>query len=267
MLATGAALGLAALTRPAYVYLFVAMIAVLAVAAAIGRARGLVLACLLFALAYGAVVAPWMMRNKALTDRFAVTTGYAGDILSQRVAYNRMTWPEWGAAFVYWLPDVGDSLAQNLFAKSTYHKLSWDEGSYYSTDAPALYRTYAKQVSSPNEIVPYILRTEILAQPVKHALVTLPLAFRAIFIAKYWGIAGLVCFIALAVHRVRRNDYTILLLSLPVWFMVVFHALVSVSIPRYNLALIPFYAYAMAWVFHTTGCRVLSILRQGKPGH
>lgn len=267
MLAAGAALGLAALTRPAYVYLFFAMIAVLAVVAAIRRARGLVLACLLFALAYGAIVTPWMTRNKALTDRFAVTTGYAGDILSQRVAYNRMTWPEWGVSFVFWLPDVGDTLAQNLFAKSSYEKLGWDDGSYYASVAPALYRTFSRQVSGPDKIVPYILRTEILAEPVKHALISLPLAFRAVFVAKYWGLVGLACFIALAVHRVRRSDYTIPLLSLPIWFMVVFHALVSVSIPRYNLALIPFYAYAMAWVLHTAGCRVQRILGQGNPVH
>lgn len=267
MLAAGAALGLAALTRPAYAYLFLAMTAVLAIVAAIRWARPLFVACILMALAYGAVVVPWMIRNKALDDRFALTTGYAGDILSQRVAYNRMTWPEWGVSFVFWLPDFGDTLAQNLFAKPSYDKLGWDEGSYYATVAPALYKTFLSQVSSPDEMVGHILRTEILAQPVKHALVSLPLALRAVFVAKYWGIVGLACFLALAVHLLRRRDYTILLLSLPIWFMVGFHALVSVSIPRYNLALIPFYAYAMAWVLYATGCRVSGILRQRKPVH
>lgn len=264
MLAAGGMLGLAALTRPAYVYLFLAMIAVLTLVAAMRWARRLFLACILFALAYGAVVTPWMIRNAALTDRFALTTGYAGDILAQRVAYNRMTWPEWGVSFVFWLPDFGDTLAHALFAKPSYAKLDWEEGSYYATVAPALYKSYSSQVSNPDEIVSHILRTEILANPVKHALVTLPLAFRAIFIAKYWGVAGLACFVALAIYSVRRRDYTILILSLPIWFMVAFHALISVSIPRYNLALIPFYAYAMAWVIHGAGCRGLSILRHRK---
>lgn len=267
MLAAGAALGLAALTRPAYAYLFLAMVAALLFVAAVKWRRPLFLACILFSLAYGAMVTPWMLRNKMLTDRFALTTGYAGDILSQRVAYNRMTWPEWGVSFIYWLPDFGDTLAHQLFAEKNYDKLGWDDGTYYASVAPKLYKTFAGQVSSPDELLPLILRTEILNHPVKHALVSLPLALRAIFIAKYWGIIGLACFIALSVHLARRKDYTILLLSLPIWFMVAFHALVSVSIPRYNLALIPFYAYAMAWAIHASGYRVLSILRQRKPVH
>jgi len=205
------------------------------------------------------------MRTKDLTDKFALTTGYAGDILSQRVAYNRMTWPEWGASFLFWFPDFGDALARRLFPEIQYETLDWDDGSYYGTVAPALYNDISRRVSNPDEIVPYIIRNEIAAHPLKHALVSLPLAFRAIFISKYWGIFGLICFCSFAVHHVRKRDYTFLLLSLPIWFMVVFHALVSVSIPRYNLALIPFYAYPMAWVLTAAGGRILTMLRQRKP--
>jgi hypothetical protein len=88
---------------------------------------------------------------------------------------------------------------------------------------------------------------------VKHALVSLPLAWRAIFVSKYWGVAGLLCFVFVLIRRVRDGDRALLLASLPAWFMVAFHALVSISIPRYNLALIPLYAYAMAWTVHAAG--------------
>jgi 4-amino-4-deoxy-L-arabinose transferase-like glycosyltransferase len=264
MIAAGAALGLAALTRPAYAYLFMALSGVLLVVAAVRMRRTLALGCLCFILANGVFAAPWMMRTHALSGKFSLTTGYAGDILSQRVAYNRMSWAEWGVSFLFWFPDFGDEAARNLFHPEHYKKLGWDEGSYYATVAPALYRQIARQVSSPDEIVPFILKTEIAGDPIKHAAVTLPLAFRAVFISKYWGVAGLICFIVLVIRQCRRREYTFLLLSLPIWFMVAFHALVSISIPRYNLALIPFYAYAMAWAFHTTACRVSSILRQRK---
>jgi len=265
MLAAGAMLGLAAMTRPAYAYLFYAMTGVLLIVAFARWRRTLLLASLLFAVAYSVVVLPWMVRNKALFDRFALTTVYAGDILAQRIAYNRMSWAEFGVSFIYWFPDVGDHLAHVLFPRRYSDKLSWDPGSYYVTVAPDIYRDIVKKVDDPEEIVPFLLRTEILAHPIKHALVSLPLAFRAMFISKYWGVAGLICFIVFVIRQLKRGDYTFLVLSLPIWFMVAFHALVSVSIPRYNLALIPFYAYAMAWVIYASGYRFLELRRRRKP--
>ncbi len=267
MLAAGAALGLAALTRPAYAYLFYAMIAVLAAVALVRWRRMLLLGCALFAVAYGIVVTPWLLRNEIQFDRLALTTGYDGDILAQRVAYNRMGWGELGVAFIYWFPDFGDHLAAALFPERYYNKLGWNAGSYYATVAPALYAKAAAEAESADAVVPLLLRTEVLAAPVKHTLVSLPLAFRAIFISKYWGVVGLVCFIVLVIRQFRVSDYTLLLLSAPVWFMVVFHAFISVSIPRYNLALIPFYAYAMAWTVHAAGCAVRSRLRRRAAVH
>ena len=265
MLAAGGALGLAALTRPAYAYLFLVMIGVLTVLALVRRRRALLLACALFAVAYGIAVAPWMVRNKQLADRFALTTAYDGDILAQRIAYNRMTWREYGLSFLLWFPDIGDNLAKLAAPKKDFIKLTWDPGSYYEAVAPKVYEAALRDAGGPDKVVGYLLRSEVLAHPVKHALVSVPLALRAVFISKYWGIFGLICFVVLVIRRAGRNDYTFLLLSLPIWWMVAFHALVSVSIPRYNLGLIPFYAYAMAWAIHAIGCKIFAMLRQRVP--
>jgi 4-amino-4-deoxy-L-arabinose transferase-like glycosyltransferase len=262
MLVAGAVLGLAVLTRPAYAYLFYAMASVLAAVALVRWRRTLLLACALFAVAYGVVVAPWLARNEVRFDRLALTTGYDGNILAQRIAFNRMGWGELGVAFIYWFPDFGDHLAAALFPERYYNKLGWNTGSYYATVAPAVYEKAAAEAGSDDAVVPFLLRTEVMAHPVKHALVSLALAFRAIFISKYWGVVGLVCFIALVIRQFRVSDYTLLLLSLPVWFMVAFHASISASVPRYNLALIPFYAYAMAWTVHAAAGRARSLLRR-----
>jgi 4-amino-4-deoxy-L-arabinose transferase-like glycosyltransferase len=262
MLFAGAVLGLAALTRPAYAYLFYAMAPVLAAVALVRWRRPLLLGCALFAVAYGVVVAPWLLRNEIRFDRLALTTGYDGDIFAQRVAFNHMGWGELGVAFIYWFPDFGDHLAAALFPQRYYDKLGWNAGSYYATVAPAVYAKAVAEAESRDAVVPLLLHTEVMAHPVKHALVSLPLAFRGIFISKYWGVVGLICFIALTIRQFRGSDYTLLLLSLPVWFMVVFHAFISPSIPRYNLALIPFYAYAMAWTVHAAGGAVRSLLRR-----
>lgn len=262
MLAAGAALGLAALTRPAYAYLFYVMAAVLAVAALVRWRRALLLGCVLFAVAYGVVVSPWLARNKALFDRVALTTGYDGDILAQRIAYNRMGWEELGLAFLLWFPDIGDNMAKLAAPKKDFIRLTWDPGSYYVSVAPRIYDEALRAAGSPDAVTGYLIRTEILEHPVKHALVSLPLAFRAVFISKYWGVVGLICFLVLIVRQISGGNYTLLLLSLPVWFMVAFHALISVSIPRYNLALIPFYAYAMAWALDAGGHTIRSLLRR-----
>lgn len=258
MIAAGAMLGLAALTRPAYAYLFLATAGVLAAAALARRQRVLFVSCALFAVAYAAVVAPWLARNKLHFDRLALTSTYAGDILSQRIAYNRMSWPEFGVSWIYWFPDFGDNLAYVIFPARYCKKLGWETGSYYATVAPEIYAAAERETGDPNAVLPYLVRAEVLANPVKHALVTLPLAWRGIFVAGYWGIAGLICFAALFVRQMRKRDFALLVASLPAWFMVAFHAFVSVSIPRYNLSLIPLYAFALAWVADAAVSRIAS---------
>jgi 4-amino-4-deoxy-L-arabinose transferase-like glycosyltransferase len=256
MLAAGVLIGLVALTRPAYAWLFFAIGGVLAAGALVTRRRPLFVAALAFALAYGVTVAPWLARNKLHFDRIALTESYAGDILSQRVAYNRMGWDEFAVAWIFWFPDFGDHIAKNLFPRRTFEKLKWNDGTYYATVAPALYAQAVAATKDPEAVLPYLLRTEVLANPVKHALVTLALAWRAVFVSKYWGIAGLVCFCVVFVRSLRTREYALLVASLPVWFMVMFHAFVSVSIPRYNLALIPLYAYALAVCAQAAAVRV-----------
>lgn len=246
MIAAGVLIGLAALTRPAYAWLFFAIAGVLAAGALVTRRPPLLVAVIAFALAYGVTVAPWLARNKLHFDRIALTSSYAGDILSQRVAYNRMGWDEVAVAWLFWFPDFGDHLAERLFPRRTFEKLGWDEGSYYATVGPAVYAQAVAATKNPETVPSYLLRADILANPVKHMLVTLPLAWRAVFVSKYWGIAGLICFCIVFVRSLRLREYALLVASLPVWFMVMFHAFVSVSIPRYNLALIPLYAYALA---------------------
>jgi 4-amino-4-deoxy-L-arabinose transferase-like glycosyltransferase len=256
MLAAGVLLGLAALTRPAYAWLFFAVAGVLAAGALIKRERPIFAAVLVFALAYGATVAPWLARNKLQFDQLTLTSTHAGDILSQRVAYNRMGWDEFAVAWLYWFPDFGDHIVKRLFPRRIFEKLGWNEGSYYATVAPTVYAQAAAETRNPDAVLPYLLQTEILANPVKHALVTLPLAWRAVFVSKYWGIAGLICFCVVLVRHLRMREYAFLVASLPVWFMVFFHAFVSVSIPRYNLALIPLYAYALAFCAQAMAGRI-----------
>ncbi|MCG8546392.1 MAG: hypothetical protein MJE12_19510, partial [Alphaproteobacteria bacterium] len=246
LLAAGLTLGLATLTRPGYEYLFYAVAIVLAVLAIRFRTRTAAASVVLFAVAFAVTVAPWMLRNKQHFGTLALTSQYGGAILAQRIAYNRMSWPEIASAFVHWFPDFGQKISGALIAPRHYKKLTMGPAGYYQKDGPEVMREAHANAGGPDAVVPYLIRTGIVEQPVKHVFVSAALAWRAIFISKYWGIAGFICFIAVVIHGARRGEYGLLIASLPVWFMVAFHAFATVSINRYNLPLIPIYATAMA---------------------
>ncbi len=54
------------------------------------------------------LVTPWLARNLLVFDTLAMSAGpYGGRTLMQRAAYNDMRWDEFGAAFLFWLPDFG----------------------------------------------------------------------------------------------------------------------------------------------------------------
>ncbi len=242
----GIALGLLALTRPSFWYLLLAIASVTMVLALLPRWRRYTLPLSLLAVMGTLVTLPWLMRNHAEFGRYALSGGdYGGRSLTQRLAYNEMTLAEFGAAFIYWLPDWGDSLARTLLPSSSYVRLGWDDPNGFYRQGVARMRAdmHAGQVQSE---VSALLREEVLAHPIEHGRATLALAWRGIFIGKTWGLVGWLCTTVVLWRGWRRRDYDYLLLCLPAWFLCLFQAAVSVSIPRYNLLLLPLLALAMA---------------------
>lgn len=246
----GALLGLATLTRPVFLYLAVVLALGLAGFALWRRPRprrllagaaGLGLGCAL-------VLFPWILRNAVEFGKPVVSQGYGGHTLAQRVAYNRMSWGEVGVAFLYWLPDFGDTLAAALFPERLYQRLTFDH-----PDSFYIYGNYTLQPQSlaaaggEDRQVGYLVREHILTQPLRHTATTLALAWRGMFIAKYWGLITILAFTPVFVLALRRGWGTMILLALPPWFMVGVHAFLSVSVQRYNLILIPCLATATAW--------------------
>jgi short-subunit dehydrogenase len=62
------------------------------------------------ALAFAAcfVIGPWVARNYWLFADLALTDGTATKNLAERVAYSGLSWHEWRAASLFWLPGIGD---------------------------------------------------------------------------------------------------------------------------------------------------------------
>ena len=150
------------------------------------------------------MLAPWSARNLSHFSSPALTASYGGYILAQRVIYNRMSWPEWGVAFIYWLPDFGDSLARDMYDPKYYEKLGFGPGTYYAEEAPRYYQEVVAAAGSVNAVAGYLLRHAVIGDPVKHTLVSLPLAVRALFPGRFCGLLGFASVLAVLVATLRR---------------------------------------------------------------
>lgn len=247
----GAALGLVTLSRPAFAYLLYAAAAGIVglgllrnrLSTPFRPAHGLIL------LAAGiCVLSPWLLRNRLLFGDAALTAGYGALALGQRVAYNAMTWTEWGAAWIFWLPDVGDDLARALFQPQTTHRLGFTASdTFYQVGNGPLLTNALEAAGGPEHQLGYLIKTYILGDPVKHIAVTLALAWRGMWAGKWLGPIALAVAWPVVRELSRRGRLSPLLaLTLPLLFMLGLHAFVSVNIVRYNVPMISLYAFIVA---------------------
>ncbi len=247
-LAAGVALGLVSLTRPSYLYLFYAALPALLVSLLflkdISMHRKMTWP-LLFLAGFAIAAGPWVVRNGLSLGEYGISKGYAPFILVQRISYNDMNWTEWRASFVYGLPDFGDSLAEDLFESEDYTRLSFDnpDGFYLRGNGLLRGETLEKAGSEENYL-PYLMQTYVIGDLYKHVMVTLSLAWRGMWVSKYWGLITIPIFLGVFLSAIRTKWAAFIIFSLPPWFMLGFHAFTSVNVVRYNLILIPCLAIA-----------------------
>ncbi len=249
--AAAALLALAALTRPAYLYLIPAT--VLAGAALAGRRGWPPLAA--FGVAAGLTLAPWLLRNEVVMGRAALTYGYDSHTLVQRIAFDTMDWREYGRAYLCWLPD-GTGLGAYLLGAHACDRFGWDDqpSSFYVLGLRHMLPETLQAAGGYEHHLGYLMNHYILAMPMWHALVSMPLALRGAYVAHWWGFIllwpALACSWVARPWARRESDAFwqpgFLLLAWPAWFMLAFNAAVAVNQVRYNLLLIPAYAVSGA---------------------
>jgi 4-amino-4-deoxy-L-arabinose transferase-like glycosyltransferase len=250
----GVMLGLAALTRPAFLYLIpVCVVGALA----IGRRRG-VWCVLVMGGAAALVLAPWVLRNELVLGRASLTYGYDSHTLVQRIAFDTMSWREYGLAYVCWLPD-GNEIGRALAGAGACDRFGWDEhpNSFYVLGLRhMLFETLAASGGYAHHLS-YLLHTYIFRMPLKHLLVSIPLALRGAYVSHWWGVVLLIACLVWTVRALRRprigesrfDRGVYLVTMLPALFMLAFNAGVAVNQVRYNLMLIPAYAIAGGLTF------------------
>jgi hypothetical protein len=255
--AAGGLLALTALTRPGFLYLLAFCVLAACAPAACRRGetagwwRALALA------AGGAVVlAPWILRNRLVLGRASLTYGYDSHTLVQRIAFDTMTWREYGLAYLCWLPD-GTSLGRRFAGPGACDRFGWDEqpNSFYVLGLRHMLDQTLKASGGYDHHLSYLLHTYILAMPLWHMAVSVPLALRGAYVAHWWGFVLLpVCLFSVAA-ALKRGDDRLPALALPALFMLVFNASVAVNQVRYNLLLVPAYAVAGALCLRNGGLR------------
>ncbi len=266
-LLVGGVLGLLALTRPSFAYLAYVAATVLAVAAVVLVVRGrkslrtAVAPLLAAVIAYGVVVAPWMVRNAVTFGVPAISAGYGPYILSERVAHNLMDGREWLAAFAYWLPDFGDDLGPALFGEETVSRLALridGSGTFYEIGNTWLRQETLEAAGSPEAHLDYLIEHYVLADLPWHVAVTLPLAWRGMWVSGYWMMALLPFFLWAFVRALRTGDFAFVWMASAAWFMLGLHAFTSVNVVRYNIILIPGVAYGAALMITAGTKRLLA---------
>ena len=261
--AAGATLGLLALVRPSFLYLvyFVLFYQLTLFAfrkselnwVGASRLAVSITSCTL-------VVGPLVLHNWLVHGIPAISDGYASHILVQRVAYNAMTLNEWLVSWIYWLPDFGDSWAAYLFPPELYDRLTFHHpSSFYLVGNTTLRASTLAEAGDASTHLDYLLKEYVLEEIGKHLMVTLALAWRGIWISKYPGLVLLLLFIPVLISQLRRRRYELFVYALPALFMLGFHAFVSVSIPRYNLIMIPALAAGSSVVFAWLAERIYGV--------
>ena len=237
---SGGLIGLAALTHPEYLYLLLgATLAGAGVAAwRSGWRRGFALVGA-FALGGIVVIAPWIARNVIVLSRFALTSGYASQVLAQRVAFDLMSWHDYALSYVCWLPD-GTGMGRVLFGPGTcapFHFAPGPRSFYWIGNTSFMQQTIAA-AGGVNHQLRYLLLHYVLADPLWHILVSVPFALNGLWIDHYWGMVLAVFCVALTAGALRRGEDALLVVTLPAWVMLAFHAAVAINQVRYNLLLI-----------------------------
>jgi len=246
-LVAGILLGLTVLVKSAFVSLII--LAPLLLAPFFIRARGglsgHISAMIFMLIGYGVIAGPFHALNFIYYGSAVLTEPiYFNASLSHRLGYSLMSLREWTLGWIYYLPDFGDTLANALFGKEATSRLGWGDDSLYAYGLNVLQWPTALETRSG----PARLFNAIMADPVNFIGVSLLLMWRGIFVGKYFGMAGLFSLPYTLIRVPADIRIRLFALGLPAFAMAGVHAAVSVSLTRYNLALIPLYACSLAWI-------------------
>ncbi len=252
-LALGAGLALLVLTKAAFVF-FSPLVLLLLIGCAFRRPRPerrpAFAAALVFALVHGAIVGAWVARNAASIGE-PVLAQRGAQVLAHRVELNRMTPTEYAVAFLFWTRGAGDNLARRFLPLEAYRRfdLKYDDGFYNAAQsrwhaAITAETARGQSLTAAETAVGAVLQQEIAAAWWKTILVSVPVAYRGLFIDEFIVLTGPALIVLLWVRRRRVAGFAAF--ALPGLFALGFHAAITLNLPRHSIPILPMLAVAGA---------------------
>ncbi len=251
-LLAGLALAALSLTKAVFFYFTVPLLIAATAVSLIGW-RGLgrktAIALVLITIGYAPPVGAWMARNFVEFDIFALTETRM--VLSEREIFNSMTPSEYAIAFLWWTRAMGDNLARTHLPPSSYRRFQEHaKDGFYNFGHARYSLLVAREMRKPGvtsaqaiTAVDRQLIRKILTNLPIHLLTTLPVFYRGIWIDEFI-VLTLPALLWLIWVSLRRREPLVLALLAPGIFSLLFYALVSINIPRYQLTALPALAFA-----------------------
>ena len=209
------------------------------------------------------VLLPWMARNYGLFGDFALTEQRSTSLLAVRVAYNYMSWTEWFAAFLVWIPGLGDGLAGLIFAPEVIDRLSYShQGSIIIKDGGNILQKSLLN-AKPSSAYWHIVQTYIVGQPGAFLIAIPP-----VFLHSFWGSGSLIgiigIFALVRLFKRLKATGTLAGFGLIFWSLtagILLQSLLSANYHYLNDQILFLHAYAIAHV--TGGLELPRIFRRG----
>jgi len=278
----GVSLALLVLTKAVFMYLIVFILIFLVVPGLAGKfvKKELIAGLVILLAAYFAFVGSWMVRNYIHFDKFYIS-GRGGNILSIRAEYDMMNAREYFGSFLFWTPDnyVRKKLIPRFFGEKALHSggalerlLRNNYKTGYLRQATnkrkeliAAYGTGMETTVIDKEMRRYA-RNKILRHPFRHIFVTLPIAWKGLFVEDRYSLSvpfsmvlvssvgislayfGSLFF--LAGLGIKRRQWDLFSVSLPALYLYGVNSFCTHNIPRYNQPIIPVLIVALLIVVH-----------------
>jgi 4-amino-4-deoxy-L-arabinose transferase-like glycosyltransferase len=281
----GISLALLTLVKAIFMYfiLFVLIVFIIYIVKDRLKRKKIIAGALLFIVFYSLLIGGWMYRNYRQFGSFFVANG-GGVILLLRAGKDTLTNKEILASFIYWMPGekVKNEILDRTLGKESYARLDRSkQTSIYriaqntrdNLTEQKLKEGYTKGMA--DLIVDKELRKMgeegILKNPFRHLLVTLPIAWRGIFIEVGFTLTILnnnflllqfdtilfiniflfFCFFYVIILILKKRKWQLLMLYIPAIYLYLINSFITQDKPRYNIAFLPLlFLAAIMFVSH-----------------
>jgi hypothetical protein len=247
----GVVLGLLSLTKPSFVALFpLAIVISFYFGYKVARfpRNHIAFHTLIFIAGFSAVVGPWMARNYISVGKFGLTKEYGSAALIERFAYDAMTAREFGLAFPYCTPGIGDLLFDKVRGNDSMHRFTFHtEGSFFHVGRKERDALVA-QHGALDPLIGSLAWNEMSTNWWRYLLTNIPLTWCGMWPGGVITLLLLPVFVISLGRTIRAREPLLLIYAAPAVLMLVLNAAVGNHYTRYNLILIGPYSVGAAWI-------------------